>query len=57
MACRGCDALAGPDHLHRLKGGYCHQLASLDAVGVTELVPIRDSCWERYVAPAIARIG
>ena len=49
--CRGCGVLAGPDHEHRLRDGYCAELlVSVDhATGVAHLRPLLASCWDWQV--------
>lgn len=49
--CRGCGVLAGPDHEHRLRDGYCAELlVSVDhATGVAHLRPLLVSCWDWQV--------
>src|SRR5919199_1792009 len=53
--CRGCGVLAGPDHVHRLREGYCYALLTLTETGAPTLVPVVQSCWslrERELAAA-----
>jgi len=48
LRCRGCGVLEGPDHFHRLREGYCHELLVQDGPnGPMSLVPITQSCWSQ----------
>ena len=56
--CRGCGVLAGPDHVHRLREGYCYALLTLAETGAPTLVPVVQSCWsvrERLRQPLAGR--
>ena len=41
--CRGCGALAGPEHCHTLRDGYCYGLLGGQ---VRQAVPFHRSCWQ-----------
>lgn len=45
QACLGCGVLAGPEHVHLLREGYCTALIARDESGATRLVPAFQSCW------------
>ena len=45
VACLGCGVLAGPEHEHVLRDGYCAALISRDENGRARLVPAFQSCW------------
>ena len=50
--------LEGPDHLHRLREGYCYVLLTLAETGAPTLVPAVQSCWsvhERLRQPLAIR--
>ncbi len=52
VACLGCGVLAGPEHVHVLRDGYCAALIARSESGAVSLVPAFQSCWSvRHRAP------